>query len=97
MRNWLIVLLLPFVGCAGAQKVVVTDPAGVPIADAAVEAVSASMNSSPVTTDAQGEAEMPSIVQETEWVKISKPGYATEQIPVPQKWPAKVVLRRNSE
>ena len=78
--------------CRPAQMVKVTDIAGVPIAGAEVTSVSLSTNSSPALTDLEGTASLPSSPQSPRWVSVSKPGYQSESVPVPPRWPLHVIL-----
>ncbi len=80
-------------GCAKQEVVKVTDATGQPIAGANVEAVSPSMNAGPNVTDANGEAPLPSNVQGTKWVAVSKTGFERTQVDIPKQWPLRVTLK----
>jgi hypothetical protein len=87
------VLLLTIAGCEG--RVQVFDPAGKPVAGAQVAPVSLSMNGAATPTDDRGEASVSLRVggQDTKWVAVSKQGFEPQQVPVPAKWPLKVILQ----
>jgi beta-lactamase regulating signal transducer with metallopeptidase domain len=73
--------------------IVVTDESGKAIEGADVYAVSLSMNAGPAKTDTNGKATLPANIQGTKWVDVSKAGFESTQIDVPQKWPLKVILK----
>ncbi len=80
-------------GCVDRRVVQVVDAAGKPVAGAMVEAVSLSMNTGPNTTDATGEAELPSNVQGARWIAVSKAGFERACVDVPKQWPLRVTLK----
>ena len=83
---------LPFlVGCA-SPKVVVTDVLGNPIPEALIYSVSLSIEVGPAKTDARGEARVPSNIQGTHWVDVSKNGYRSVRVEVPSSWPLTITL-----
>ena len=95
MRILILVLVaLAAIGC-GKGRVQVVGPGGRPIQGADVVASSLSMTGDVVTTDAKGEAEIPLSFgpQQTKWVNVSKPGFESEHVEVPAKWPLKVTLQ----
>jgi hypothetical protein len=98
MRRWLLILAffsLGLTGCSSRQLVHVVDANGAPIQGAAVEAVSPSINSTPNLTDASGDAPLPSNIQGSTWVQISKIGYDSIQVDMPSKWPLQVTLTKS--
>ena len=78
-------------GCA-SPKVVVVDAQGKPITEALIYSVSLSMDVGPTKTNARGEARVPSNIQGTHWVEISKNGYRSVRIDAPNSWPLKITL-----
>jgi hypothetical protein len=78
-------------GCAG---VYVVDPAGQPIPNAKVYAVSLSMNIGPNITDSKGYAQVPSNIQGAQWIAVECNGYKDASIPVPGTYPATIVLTK---
>jgi len=83
--------LLFLVGCA-SPKVVVMDALGNPIPEALIYSVSLSIDVGPAKTDARGEARVPSNIQGTHWVDVSKPGYRSVRVEVPSSWPLTIIL-----
>jgi uncharacterized protein YcfL len=79
MFQWIASLLATLViGCRSAPDVVVVDDKGAPIADAAVEPVSLSMNYKAVVTDSKGEASIGSKVQHVKWINVHKTGFTDQ-------------------
>lgn len=94
MRPFLIPLFaLTLIGCN--QRVQVVDPAGKPVQGAQVAPVTPSITGTPATTDAKGETSVSLSIrtQKTQWVSVSKTGFASQQVPIPASWPLKVVLQ----
>lgn len=83
--------LLFLVGCA-SPKVVVKDALGNPIPEALIYSVSLSIDVGPAKTDARGEARVPSNIQGTHWVAVSKNGYSSVRVEVPSSWPLTITL-----
>ena len=83
--------LLFLLGCA-SPKVVVMDALGNPIPEALIYSVSLSFDVGPAKTDARGEARVPSNIQGTHWVDVSKPGYRSVRVEVPSSWPLTIIL-----
>lgn len=82
------------IGCGHAPDVVVVDDKGAPIAGAAVEPVSLSINYQAVTTDSKGEASLGSPVQKVEWINVRKAGFADQNsIKFAGPKPIRVTLR----
>jgi len=80
-------------GCS-TEEVLVVDGKGSPVKDAEVYAVSLSMSTGPVKTNAKGEATVPSNAQGAKWVSVTKKGYQDVQVDVPTKWPLKITLKK---
>ena len=76
------------------EKVIVTDEDGRPVQGAKVYALSLSVNSGPTETNAKGEASIPSNVQGTKWILITKSGYKELQAAMPDEWPLRLTLER---
>ena len=99
MKSWFpflpLVVGLVLTSCGRQPDVIVTDRAGLPIAGAKVEPVSASINYEPVLTDDKGHASIPSTVQKVETLNVTAPG-SGEKVRVPYKGgkPLRVVLPR---
>ena|SRR5947209_11549929 len=91
MRLLTVVFVL-FVGACGRVEVV--DQQGAPIQGAQVAPVSPSITGTAVTTNSKGEASVPLFIgQATAWIDVSKAGFTSQQVPVPTKWPLRVVLQ----
>jgi hypothetical protein len=73
---------------------VVVDQSGHPVAGAAVSPVTASMNGTPIKTNANGEAYVPTTIgfQAVQWVIVAKPGFDTMQTAVTDQWPLRIAL-----
>lgn len=84
--------LLFLTGCA-SPKVVVMDVLGNPIPEALIYSVSLSVDVGPAKTDARGEARVPSNIQGTHWVDVSKNGYRSVRVEVPSSWPLTITLK----
>jgi len=94
MRLLALIFVSLFVAGCGSGRVQVVDPNGAPIQGVQVAPVSLSMNGSPETTNARGEASVPlNIGQDTKWVSVSKSGFNSQQVDLPTKWPLKIVLQ----
>jgi hypothetical protein len=91
VRLLAIAFLLFLVGCA-SPKVVVKDVLGNPIPEVLIYSVSLSIDVGPAKTDARGEARVPSNIQGTHWVDVSKPGYSSVRVEVPSSWPLTITL-----
>lgn len=64
------------------------------IEGADVTPVAPSVTGNAVKTNAEGLANVPlRIGQKTAWIVVSKEGYIGQDVPVPQKWPLKIVLK----
>ena len=85
------IFILFLVGCS-SPKVVVTDVTGKPIPQALIYSISLSMNIGPATTNAKGEARVPSNIQGTRWIDVSKKGYRSLRVDVPKSWPFHITL-----
>ena len=85
------IFILFLVGCA-SPKVVVVDVQGKPISDALIYSISLSMNIGPTKTNARGEARVPSNIQGTRWLDVSKKGYRSLRVDVPKSWPFHITL-----
>ncbi len=85
------IFILFLVGCA-SPKVVVTDVTGKPIPQALIYSISLSMNIGPAKTNARGEARVPSNIQGTRWIDVSKKGYRSLRVDVPKSWPFHITL-----
>lgn len=77
------IFILFLLGCA-SPKVVVTDVMGKPIPQALIYSISLSMNIGPAKTNARGEARVPSNIQGTRWIDVSKKGYRSVRVDVPK-------------
>ena len=83
---------LPFLVACASPKVVVTDVQGNPLPEALIYSVSLSMDVGPAKTNARGEARVPSNIQGTHWVDVSKNGYRSARVEVPSSWPLMITL-----
>lgn len=83
---------LPFLVACASPKVVVTDVQGNPLPEALIYSVSLSMDVGPAKTNARGEARVPSNIQGTHWVDVSKNGYRSVRVEVPSSWPLMITL-----
>jgi hypothetical protein len=93
MRKFASLILVVLIAGCSRGRVEVVDPGGMPIQEAQVTPVSASMNGAAGTTDAHGETiVLLNMGQDTKWVGISKGGFISQQVDV-GKWPLKVVLQ----
>ena len=64
-------------------EVIVTDPAGAPIAGASVHPVSPSFTGPPKLTDASGIAVVPlKAIQDVQWVSVKAPGFDSKEVPL---------------
>ena len=90
-------LSLAIVAGCSSRTVHVEDARGIPLAGATVSAVALSVEGLPTTTDARGDAELPVEVEGARWVRISKPGFKTVYILVPDAWPLEVTLLSQDE
>jgi uncharacterized protein YcfL len=84
-------------GCSIDRVVRVVDVSGKPVSGAHVQAVSLSINSHPNSTDDNGRTLLPSNIQGTKWVVVSKAGYQSIQIEIPQTWPLSITLYPSTE
>jgi hypothetical protein len=66
--------LLTFAGCAGPD-LVIQDPAGTPIEGAKILGASMSVGGQTTFSDRKGHAPIPSAIQPTRWISVSKPGF----------------------
>ncbi|MFT3869245.1 MAG: carboxypeptidase-like regulatory domain-containing protein [Nibricoccus sp.] len=90
-------LVLPLSGCRTAG-IVVVDTAGAPIKDAKVVGISLSMGGQSTVTNKKGRASIPSAIQQTRWIYVTKEGYfQSDQIEVSAPKPIKVILRKRGE
>jgi hypothetical protein len=80
-----------FAGCSG-KYIIVKDEKGFPIQNAEVYATSLSMTIGPNLTNKEGIAFVPSNVQGTHWISISKEGYAGTCFDVPRANKIEVIL-----
>jgi hypothetical protein len=81
--------------CSRQPDVIVTDHAGLPVAGAKVEAVTASINYAPILTDDKGQATLPSTVQKVETLNVTAPGSGAKvQVPYKGAKPLRVTLAR---
>ena len=85
--------ILFITGCS-TERVIVVDGNGSPIQDAEIYAASLSMNTGPAKTNAKGRATVPSNIQGAKWVSVKKNGYQDVQLPIPAKWPLKIILKK---
>lgn len=85
-------MILPFL--TGCTKVHVIDSAGTPIPQAEVWSQSLSMDSGPNLTDAHGDAEVPSNIQGTTWIRVCRKGYASAIVAIPDTYPLTITLHR---
>ena len=84
-----------FLSACRVPDVVVVDAAGLPIEDAKVVGISLSMYGQFTKTNKNGCASIPSSIQRTVWIVVSKAGYQdSPQIDVSAPKPIKVVLRK---
>ena len=83
---------LSFLVACASPKVVVTDVQGNPLPEALIYSVSLSMDVGPAKTNARGEARVPSNIQGTHWVDVSKNGYRSVRVEVPSSWPLMITL-----
>jgi hypothetical protein len=88
--------LAALAGCS-SRTVHVEDARGIPLAGATVSAVALSVEGLPKTTDARGDAALPADIEGARWVTISKPGFKTVYILVPDAWPLEVTLLSQGE
>jgi hypothetical protein len=90
------ILVVAFIlGCCGCSKtVLVSDTANKPIQGAVVIPVSLSMSGPGVTTDGNGQAQIPSQVgpQRIQWVSVNKQGFQPAYVAVPATWPLRITL-----
>ena len=87
-------LALFFAACSRPQ-IEVVDSAGAPIEGAEIVGYSLSIQGQQTQTDKRGHAQIPSAVQQTQWIVVSKPGFIrTEQIDVSGPKPIKVILQK---
>ena len=92
--------MLAFVAAAGGcslsgptLEVIVTDPAGTPIAGASVYPVSPSFNGPPKLTNAAGTATISAkMIQNVEWVGVRADGFAPRQLAVSTGSPLRATL-----
>jgi hypothetical protein len=68
------------------------DVQGNPIPGALIYSVSLSMDIGPAKTNARREARVPSHIQGTHWVDVSKNGYRSVRVEVPCSWPLMITL-----
>lgn len=86
--------LLLLCGCMGRPDIIVTDPAGRPIAGAVVTGISLSLDGQTASTDAKGHAAVPWALQETQWISVHKDGYlGSEPIASDTPRPIRITLR----
>jgi hypothetical protein len=83
---------LPFLAGCASPTVVVMDAQGNPIPEALIYSVSLSMDIGPAKTNARGEARVPSNIQGTHWVDVSKNGYRSIRVEIPTSWPLMITL-----
>ena len=83
---------LPLLAGCASPKVVVVDVQGKPIPQALIYSISLSMNIGPAKTNARGEARVPSNIQGTRWIDVSKKGYRSLRVVVPKSWPFHITL-----
>ncbi|MCW1883704.1 carboxypeptidase-like regulatory domain-containing protein [Luteolibacter flavescens] len=93
-RLFAIIIGLLAVSCQSKPDVIVTDAAGVPIAGAAVEPVTASMNLPAVVTDAKGEVHIGGAAQPVQSINVSKTGFTgVNNIDYTTAKPIRVILK----
>jgi hypothetical protein len=85
-------MIIPFL--SGCSQVHVIDAAGTPIPQAEVWSQSLSMDIGPNLTDAHGDAEVPSNIQGTKWIRVARTGYASAIVAVPAAYPLTITLNR---
>lgn len=92
----ILVSALLIVACTNTKvaDVMVVDESGKPIAGAAVEPISMSMNYPKVMTDGSGNGMIGEKVQEVKWLKISKKGFESVKVDFKGPKPIKVVLEK---
>lgn len=79
------------------SDVVVVDEQGKPIPNATVEPVTPSFNYGPITTDENGQVNLPSSVQEIWWVNVSARGYETaSHVDARRPKPITIALRKTA-
>lgn len=94
--KWLmpIPLMVLLAGCGSSPDVVVVDRSGAPVAGAAVEAVSHTINYTPSNTDEDGEASLPQRAMEVKWLNVTAPGFKKAHVDYTGGKPQTVVLDR---
>ncbi|MFD2231292.1 carboxypeptidase-like regulatory domain-containing protein [Alkalimarinus sediminis] len=79
---------------AAKEIIIVTDVHGSPIAEAAVTAMSYSINMKSVYTNAKGEAVLKSNIQGLKWISVEKEEYEPSHVQVSGEWPLYVQLQK---
>jgi len=77
--------------------VVVKDLSGAPIEGAKIVAHSLSMSGLTTYTDSRGQARVPSSIQATKWITVSKAGYQSRWMELDATNPMVVVLEHGSD
>jgi hypothetical protein len=78
--------------CSPEHGVIVTDASGAPVAGAQIATISRSLEMDGERTDGKGRAAAPSNLNDATWIKVSKLGFATQQVSLPAQWPIHVTL-----
>ena len=80
-------------GCTGTHHLLIIDPAGRPVVGVEVYSVAASMETGPHLSDSDGRVSVPYNVQGTQYLRVTKAGFDSIDVPVSPTWPTSVTLQ----
>jgi len=84
-------------GCAPGYFVQVIDVEGRPVEGVKAQAVGLTVNGTPATTNAVGWTRVPfPVTQEPYWLRMQPAGTDWRDLPWPDKWPVRFVLREGA-